>query len=221
MARKFAKERSFQSLPFHTKHKGFGRLTALASELLVKQLKFHKIMRLQVPTLAQTSRSRGFTLAEVSIALAIIVMVFAGVIIAYTQATLRAQWTGYSLAAESLAMKQIEQARSARWDLASSPPVNQIYCLNLLNSNLTAQVLTGYTWTNLDLPSSGSNYVRATNYVTVKPMPPVAGSPNGTNVMVRVDTVWSFRWAKHTSLVTNTICTYLAPDNKDPSDLGN
>ncbi len=179
-------------------------------------------MRLQVPTLAQTSRSRGFTLAEVSIALAIIVMVFAGVIIAYTQATLRAQWTGYSLAAESLAMKQIEQARSARWDPANPGGVtNQLYSLNLLGSSLSAGVLTGYSWTNLDLPSSGSNYVRATNFVTVKPMPPVAGSPNGTNLMVRVDTVWSFRWAKHTSLVTNTICTYVAPDNKDPGDLGN
>ncbi|HWC61925.1 MAG TPA: type II secretion system protein [Verrucomicrobiae bacterium] len=177
-------------------------------------------MRLQVPTVARTKRSRGFTLAEVSIALAIIVMVFASIILAYTQATYRAQWTGYSLAAESLAMRQIEQARSARWDPADpSGAVNQIYSLVLLNSNLTSRVLTGYTWTNLDLPSSGSNYIRATNFVTIKPMPPVAGSPNGTNIMVRVDTVWPFRWGTTKRLVTNTICTYVAPDNKDPGDL--
>ncbi len=67
-----------------------------------------------------TRRSRGSTLVEVIFAIVIVVVVFAGVILAYTQASYRAQWTGYSLAAESLAIKQIEQARSARWDPADS-----------------------------------------------------------------------------------------------------
>ena len=174
-------------------------------------------MRLHVTTEAsgQPEQKRGFTLAEVVIALAIITMVFASIIVAYTQAAYRAEWTGYSLAAESLAIKQIEQARSARWDPASSPPTIEIYSLNLLGSNLTSQVLTGYTWTNLDLPSNGTNVLRATNYVTVKPVPSAVAA---TNLMVKVETVWAFRWKK-TKLYTNTVCTYLAPDNKDPSDL--
>ena len=169
-------------------------------------------MRLQV-SIAAPGR-RGFTLAEVVIALAIVTLVFASIIIAYNQASYRAEWTGYSLAAESLAIKQLEQARSARWDPASQPPINEIYSLNLLGSNYTAQTLTGYTWTNLDLPSNGTNYLRATNYVTVKPV----SSTNGLLTMVRVDTVWAFKFA-HSKLCTNTVCAILAPDNKEPADL--
>ena len=191
----------------------------MARELLLGLVEYcNTTMQLQVSTVVagRSGGKRGFTLAEVVIALAIVVMVFASVIVAYTQAAYRAEWAGYSLAAESLAIKQIEQARSAQWDPANpNGQVNQVYALNLLNSNLTARVLTGYTWTNLDLPSNGTNYLRATNYVTVKP---VQSSSNGTNLMVRVDTVWSFRW-HITRLYTNTVCTYLAPDNKDPSDL--
>ena len=176
-------------------------------------------MRLQVPTAASTRirQARGFTLAEVVIALAIVMMIFSGIIMAYTQAAYRAEWSGYSLAAEALAMKQIEQARSARWDPANAGgTVNELYSLNLLNSNLSGSTLTGYTWTNLDLPSNGGNFARATNYVTVKP---VSTTQFGSNIMVRVDTVWSFRWRTTTKNYTNTICTYIAPDNKDPEDL--
>jgi hypothetical protein len=156
-------------------------------------------------------------LAEVVIALAIIMVVFSGIILAYTQASYRAEWSGYSLAAESLAMKQIEQARSARWDPANPAGTNEIYTLNLLNPNRTAaNVFTGYSWTNLDLPSFGTNVARATNYVTVQP---VSSANAASNIMVRVDTVWRFRWRTTTKYYTNTICTYLAPDNKDPADL--
>jgi len=173
---------------------------------------------MKVPNTASTEArgSSGFTIVEVVLAIAILAMVYSGIIVAYTQAAYRAQWTGYSLAAEALAMKQIEQARSARWDPANpNGAVIEIYSLRLQNSNLTSRVLTGYTWTNLDLPTSGTNYLRATNYVTIKPVP---SSSNGTNIMVKVSTVWSFNWKK-TKLYTNTVCTYLAPDNKDPSDL--
>jgi prepilin-type N-terminal cleavage/methylation domain-containing protein len=181
-------------------------------------------MRFQVSTIAfkGAGRARGFTLAEVAIAMAIVTMIFAGIILAYTQAAFRAEWTGYSLAAEALAVKQIEQARSARWDPASigptGVPVNELYQLNLLGSNYNSgsQTLTGYSWTNLDLPSNGTNVLRATNFVTVKP---VSSTSNGSNISVRVDTVWSFRWRSETKLYTNSICTYIAPDNKDSSDL--
>ncbi len=177
-------------------------------------------MRLQVPSAAsqQARKSHGFTLAEVSIALAIVMMIFTAIILAYTQATYRAEWTGYSLAAESLATRQIEQARSARWDPATqSGQPNEIYNIPLLNSNLTAGgVYTGYTWTNLDLPSSGTNIMYGTNFVTIQP---VTGTGSASNIMVRVDSVWKFRWRTTTRLYTNTIATYLAPDNKQPEDM--
>jgi len=40
--------------------------------------------------------------------------------------------------------------------------------------------------------------------------------------VVRVDTVWPFTgWGNHTlCYYTNSICTFLAPDNRDPSTLG-
>ena len=110
-------------------------------------------MRLQVTTEAsgQPEQKRGFTLAEVVIALAIITMILASIIVAYTQAAYRAEWSGYSLAAESLAIKQIEQARSARWDPASGPPIIEIYSLNLLGSNLTSS---SPDWIYVDEPGS-------------------------------------------------------------------
>ena len=176
-------------------------------------------MRLQVPFAAsgRARRSCGFTLAEVCIALAIIMMIFTGIILAYTQASYRAEWSGYSLAAESLATKQIEQARSARWDPATQTgQPNEIYYIPLLGSNYNNGVYTGYSWTNLDLPSSGTNIVYGTNYVTIKP---VTGTGSASNIMIRVDAVWKFRWRTVTKLYTNTICTMLAPDNKQPEDL--
>lgn len=175
-------------------------------------------MRLQVPTVDSTrnNRSHGFTIAEVCIALAIISVCFTAIVLGYVQASARAEWTGYSLAAESLAIKQIEQARSARWDTAAVPAVCEIYSLKLLNPATNSGVYTGYSWTNLDLPSSGTNILYGTNYVTVKP---VTNVTVGSNIMVKVDTVWKFRWRGKTKLYTNSVATYLAPDNKPPEDL--
>ena len=179
-------------------------------------------MRLQISSVAsiQAKRSHGFTLAEVCIALFIIMIVFTSIIVGYVQASYRAEWTGYSLAAESLAIKQIEQARSARWDPVAIKMglfTNELYSIPLLGSsyNAVSGVYSGYTWTNLDLPSSGTNILYGTNYVTIKPITNGIG-PSGSNMMVRVDTVWKFRWRTSTRLYTNSVATYLAPDNKSP-----
>jgi prepilin-type N-terminal cleavage/methylation domain-containing protein len=168
-------------------------------------------MRLQDPNAAfdRKRQSRGFTLAEVIIAIAIIVIIFGGIVTAYLQASYRAAWTGYSLAAESLAIKQIEQARSAVWD--PSVGINQIFLMPLSNSVVTTSNMTGYTWANLELPSSGTNYARATNYISIKRV----GSSGVTNIMFRVDTAWRFHWRKSTVTYTNTVCTLIAPDNRE------
>ena len=165
----------------------------------------------------------GFTLAEVVTAIGIVAMVFGGMMVAYTQATRRAQWSGYSMAAQGLAIQQLEQARSALWDPSAN--TNQIFELILLNKTIIAPSgtilggITGYTWTNLDLPSSGTNFVRATNRVTVRMFYINASNPPVQLQMIRVDTEWPFTWRNATRIFTNTICTYTAPDNRDPRTL--
>jgi hypothetical protein len=155
----------------------------------------------------------GFTLAEVIIAIAISVVAFAGVIKCYTQTAQRAQWSGYSLAAQALAIKELEQARSAVWDITALGNRNELTNLNLMGwtYNATTQIGTGYSIANLDLPVMGTNVIRATNFVTVR-MVPLTGFPTVSVQMVRVDTVWPFKFGKF-NCYTNTVANYFAPDN--------
>jgi type II secretory pathway pseudopilin PulG len=137
-------------------------------------------------------------LAEVVVSLVIVATVFGGILVAYIQAARRAEWTGRSLAAQALAIQQIEQARSSRWDLTTG--MNEL--TNVGNSSFSA----------LDLPSAGTNYVWATNYITASMLTFTA--PNAYQLrMITVDTVWPFTWRTTTRYFTNRTCTYCAPDN--------
>jgi type II secretory pathway pseudopilin PulG len=161
----------------------------------------------------KSRNSAAFTLMEVMMSIVILAAVFATTIMAYTQVARRAEWTGYSLAAHALAIQQIEQARAASWDpsATSGDQANQITNLTLLNKSFTPGAnwrLTGYSWANLDLPTKGNNFVRATNFVTIQAISIVSTRVQVT--MVRVDSVWPF---KGQALYTNTIITYCAPDN--------
>ncbi len=172
------------------------------------------------PTRRHTRYTRAFTLAEVVTAIAIVATVFGGMIVAYIQAAKRAQWSGYSLAAQALAVQQLEQARAAVWDPSKPSKQNDLTNLVLLSKNIVnpagMYTMTGYSWTNLDLPTSGSNYVTATNYVTVRLMYYNNSSTPPTQFqMLEVDTVWPFTWGNSTRFFTNTVCTYVAPDNRD------
>ena len=67
---------------------------------------------------------------------------------------------------------------------------------------------------------SGTNVIRATNYVTVRMLyfnnsanPPVQLQ------MMQVDTVWPFTVGTNPKYFTNSIATYFAPDNRDPGTL--
>ncbi len=162
------------------------------------------------------SNTRAFTLPEVVIAVAIVSMVLGGMTVAYTQATRRAQWSGYQLAAQALAMQSLDQARAAVWDQTLQK--NEITNLNLSAWSYSAGVLTGYSWTNLDIPISGTNVVRATNYVTAS-MINITGNTNVQVQLIKVQTVWPFLWGNVNRLYTNTIAVYCAPDNRDPSTL--
>jgi prepilin-type N-terminal cleavage/methylation domain-containing protein len=155
----------------------------------------------------------GFTLVEVLIATAIVGLVFGGVINCYIQSGVRIEWTGYSLAAQSLANQKLEQVRAGNWDPTTG--VNNLTNLNLLTAsyNSTTRTYTGYTTSVLDVPYSSTNYTMATNFITVQLLS-VGGVTNVQMQFVRVDTVWPFNFRRGGTLYfTNTISTMVAPDD--------
>ena len=165
------------------------------------------------------------TFWEVLISIVIVTLVFGTIVNGYIVSAKRTQWTGYSLAAQSLAVQGVEQTRSAVWDIYLNK--TEITNMTLFNKTLTIAngnwTMTGYTTNIMDIPWKGTNYAIATNYITVKTV-----FQNGvTNPWVqletvRVDTVWSFTgWGSFgTKCYTNTVCTCIAPDNRDPASLG-
>jgi prepilin-type N-terminal cleavage/methylation domain-containing protein len=161
-------------------------------------------------------KKAGFTLVEVVMAIAIVALVFAGIINAYIQSGLRLEWTGYSLAAQSLAIETIEQARSCVWDPAETPPVNEVTNLNLMGMSFNTNSLTwsGYSTNILDVPYESSNYVVATNLVSITT---VNISSNAQVEVVTVQTVWPFFIRAQNLFFTNTVATIISPDNRAPS----
>jgi prepilin-type N-terminal cleavage/methylation domain-containing protein len=161
---------------------------------------------------------RGFTLVEIVVALAIITLLFSGILTAYVQSSRSAEWAGYSLAAQAISIQQIEQARSGVWDYSINK--NELTNLNLLawSYNATTRVGIGYTTNVLDLPVSGTNIVVVTNFVTVKTLN-LTGFTNVQVQMVAVDTVWPFFTRSGTRLFTNRTASYFGPDNRDMSSL--
>ncbi|MBU6399185.1 MAG: hypothetical protein KGS61_02615 [Verrucomicrobia bacterium] len=148
-----------------------------------------------VPTGHRVARvaERGFTLAEVVIALALATLTVGGIVYGYIQAAERAEWSAYSLAAQSLAMQKIEQTRACKWDPMGYPPTDQ-----LVSSNFPAEVEV------MDIPLSGTNLVYATNTTTI-----TAVSVNPALRMIEVECTWAF---PRRGVFTNTVVTYRAPD---------
>ena len=124
---------------------------------------------------------------------AIAAMTMTGAIYGYVQTTKRAEWAGYSLAAHSLAVQRVEQARACKWDPAGAPPVDE-----LVSTNFGPQV------NILDIPFKGTNIVYATNYTTISTL-----STNPNLKMVKVDCVWKF---VNKGPFTNTVVTFRASD---------
>ena len=169
----------------------------------------------RVQTAVQGRCLSAFTLTEVVLSLFICGLVFSGILKCYTTSAERAQWAGYSLAAQALAIQQLEQARSGVWE--PSIGRNELTNLNLLSRtyDTASKTLRGYSTTILDVPISGTNVVTATNFVAVR----LVNLNNTTNPpvqvqLVRVDTVWPFHAFGKRRLHTNTIVTYVAPDDR-------
>jgi len=138
----------------------------------------------------------GFTLPEVLMALFIMMLLFGGIITTYIQASYRAEWSGFSLAAQAAAIQQLEAAKSAVWDPTGTTLKDEI------------SQLTNATSVLLDLPVTGTNTVYATNYPTIR----LIQNGSYSNYLVRIDTVWPFRWRNQTVYFTNTVACYYAPD---------
>lgn len=138
----------------------------------------------------------GFTLAEVVISIGIAGITFAGIIYGYALTSDQAQWSTYSLAAHSLAVQGVEQAKSAKWDPQAWPPIDE---LGTTNYSQVAE---------LDVPVAGGNIAFATNFIsvtTVSTVPPLR--------QLRTDCVWNFlNGSRSRGLFTNTVITLRAPD---------
>ncbi len=174
------------------------------------------------------SLQAGYSLIELVLAVAVFGLVCGLMLNCYIQAGVNAEWSGYSLAAESLGMDQVEQARQAKWDsISGSGSCNYLLALNLLGKNLSTNLgagtitLTGYTTNILDIPyATSTNYVIATNYVSTQIFN-LNNNPNNAQIcMLQVQTVWPFNYrSTNVTYFTNTIATYLAPCNESPTNL--
>ncbi|HMP83530.1 MAG TPA: hypothetical protein PKA41_12590 [Verrucomicrobiota bacterium] len=141
--------------------------------------------------------SSAFTLVETIMCLVVAGIIFGGAIAAYVQSARFTEWTGYSLAAQTMSLNQLEQVRAAKWDTESVPEVDEWPAGDTFEAGPLA----------LDVPRSGTNVLYATNFITVTTNIP--GLTAGMRLkLVRVDTVWAYR----DELFTNTTVTYLAPD---------
>jgi prepilin-type N-terminal cleavage/methylation domain-containing protein len=136
-------------------------------------------------------RAGGFTLTEVVMAMAILTLVIQGVIYGYIHSSRRAEWNGYSLAAQSLALQGVEQARAAQWDPQLWPVVDELPPTNYVQIDA------------LDIPRSGQP-IYATNYISVKSI-----SVNPPLRQIQASCVWGFLGR---GVFTNTVTTLRAPD---------
>ncbi len=138
-------------------------------------------------------RNEAFTLAEVIVSAGIAVVALGGIIYGYVLSAQRAEWSAYSLAAQSLAMQRLEQTRAAKWDPLGYTPDND---------HLTNSYFPIIRTNVLDIPITGTNFVYATNVTTITTLsttPPLR--------MIRVDCSWAF--PKRGSF-TNTVVYYRA-----------
>lgn len=133
----------------------------------------------------------AFTLTEVAISLAILALVFNGILKAYTMACQRSEWSAHSLAAQSLAVQHVEARRAAQWDPQTYPVVDEGGLVNFRTNDI------------LDIASSKTT-IYATSVVSVTTV-----SLNPPLRQIRADCIWSF---PPRGLFTNTVVTLRAPD---------
>ncbi len=153
-----------------------------------------KILREPSNSRRATTLTRAFSLIEIVMATSISVMAVFGILSGYMLSARRAEWSAYSLAAQSLAIQGVEQARACKWDTESIPALDELVPANFpMITNI------------LDIPINDTNVTWATNFTTITMV-----STNPPLKCVQVATVWKFL---NNKLFTNTAWTYRGPDN--------
>jgi Tfp pilus assembly protein PilV len=132
-------------------------------------------------------------LVEALISMLILGIMVTGVVSGFMQCHKSAEWSAYSLAAQSLAMQPLEQARAAKWDPTRAVPLDQLVASNFPNRVLV-----------LDVPISGTNSVLATNTVSIRT---VSVDPPLREILV--ECTWTF---PRRGTFTNRVLTFRAPD---------
>ena len=142
---------------------------------------------------ASRADQKGFTLVEALVSMAVVGVMMAGLVSGFMQTHRTAEWSAYNLAAQSLALQPLEQARAAKWDQYANPKVD---LLDQANFPKTTNIL--------DVPITGTNIVYATNEVSIRNV-----STNPPLKEISVTTTWGFM---NRGVFTNTAVTYRAPD---------
>lgn len=147
--------------------------------------------------LRRSNGGAAFTLTEVVISIAIASLTFGGVLYGYVMTADQAEWSSYSLAAHSVALQGIEQARAAKWDPQAWQDGDEMGVTNF------QQVVI------LDVPVKGGSPVLATNYVSI-----TTASSTPPLRQLQADCVWMLasRRARTRGPFTNTVITLRAPD---------
>lgn len=142
---------------------------------------------------SRAEQTRGFTLAEVIVAVGITALVLGSLINGYLITARRAEWTAMSEAAQQIVHQRLEQARGARWDLIAAWPVDE-----LVATNFPTVVVPLYT------PMGGTNCVLGTNVTTIRQVsvtPPLK--------LIRTECHWRFVNGR---LYTNSLMLYRTPN---------
>jgi len=134
------------------------------------------------------------TLIEVVIALAITGLMLGGIISGYIYCTTAAMKAELVQAASARALERLEETRSAQWNTAVYPVVDQLVAANFSNVVVS-----------LDTPGTNLTGTAATIVTTISQ---ISSNPPIRNI--RVDCIWQFR--RTTDWVTNTFETIRAPD---------
>lgn len=125
----------------------------------------------------------AYTLVEVVVSFLIGSLVISGCFKGYQLSARRAEWSSYSMAAQSNAIKKMEDVVASAW-------VPQ-YSVDHITTNLFPT-----STERLYLPTQQTNVVLVTNFVSIADLtttPPVK--------MIRVDCVWSFLGETYTNSV--------------------
>ena len=140
-------------------------------------------------------RQAGFTIAEMVVCFAIVGLVIAGIITAYSNSSHFAERAGYALAAQAQTVQVLERSRAALWDTQTIPITDY-------TTNLPA-----VTYSILDLPISGTNVVYCTNTYSIATLT-VTNNPPTYIKMITVITTWPWNGV----IMSNVMVAYRAPD---------